>query len=237
MRSRSLPVTKTNKIAARISPQPRKNPAPENQPVVPRQNPGGLRMPELIDELDVDFATDEASLIDELDKLDAATLGKMLDEVDRESNEASWVDGLKLGHPRLDDICHRHYAIRNAYFGAIRAPLLSHVAKLERAGRIVSGSQWSDSYRAHNAAKLRLDLMDLDGPHYFTAREHCDASAAAEYAEAIEEMYFHRQGGSKRVADLFQTAPKSRVAITPKGKRKTGKFKRGPNGTKIPLVE
>jgi hypothetical protein len=172
-------------------------------------------------------------LIDELDGLDAATLGKMLDKVDRQSDEATCIDGLRLGHPRLDDICHRHYAIRHAYFGAVRAPLLDRVAKVERTGKVGSLAQWHRASEAHKAAKQRLDLMDLDGSQIYTTREHCDASAAAEYTEAIEEIYWQRSQAAK----LFQTAHKTRVPITPTGKKKTGKFKRGPDGTRIPLLE
>jgi hypothetical protein len=75
---------------------------------------------------------------------------------------------------------------------------------LERTEKPVTPDRWYDSYKAHKAAKQRLDVMDVLGSHYYTAREHCDASAAAEYAEAIEEIYWQRYRDRKRIAELFQ---------------------------------
>lgn len=172
---------------------------------------------------------------------DVDALGQELDMVEKEFDNVRWIDGLKAGHPRFNDICSRYVQARHAYFGAIRARLLNHIDEAERGERPVSLTQWYNSHLAHQLAKQRLEAMDAQGPNHFSAREHADASAVEEYAEAIEAIFYARYRERKRLNRVLKRARTSgslaRAVASPTGYRRTGSYVRDPNGVRIPVVE
>lgn len=165
-------------------------------------------------------------------------LGDALDDVEHEFNRADEAEMTMA--EGLAAICARHYRTRNAYFGAIRQPLLAAVDALEQDERAISFAAWGESHHAMIEARQRLDELNAAGPDFYGVREHCDAEAMSEHAEAIEAILWHRLQSRRRDERAIQAARKAgnvkRVRKSPSEYRMTGKHVTR-DGVNVPIVE
>jgi hypothetical protein len=170
---------------------------------------------------------------------DIQSLGDALDVAERDFNET----------PDSRLMWQTLTAAHEAYFDAVRKPWLEAYERNlfaplpESSGDVMTYIKGLEHQR-HEARQRLADLLAL-GPELHTIRERCDAEAAEEVAEGLynfalikdAEWYHERQ---KRKADRetikrgYELGTVERVKA---GTKRTGKYERGPDGVRIPIME
>lgn len=185
-----------------------------------------------------------------LHKLSAPKLGAILDQAERDLDDAVR-DGLTIADPEYEAIVVLFNALKHAYFGKVRRPIVSRhylsrvsptVAATATLGpptdKPVSINRWHKALLRYEAAQLALDLLDLDGEAYYTTRQHCDATATAEHAEQVEEILWSKFSSRKKAfKDARKAGTLKRSLKAPTGYKPTGKFVIGHDGVKVPIME
>jgi uncharacterized protein (DUF2267 family) len=169
---------------------------------------------------------------------DIQSLGDALDAADRDFNtsndRATW---------------RQLAAARDAYFDAIRQPWLDGYwrnlsAPLPSSDADALTYIKGVKHQKHEAQQRLADLLAL-GPELYTIRERCDAEAAEEVAEGLHnfalvknaEWYHERQQQRANRETIKRGYQRGTVERVKAGIKRTGKYERGPNGVRIPIME
>jgi hypothetical protein len=154
-----------------------------------------------------------------------------LDAVETEFNHA-FDAGLRMADG-LSEICHRHFVLRQAYFSAIRGPVLAARRALEN--NPIASCDIGSLLRAQDemeAAQERRRIILEAGSDFSSERERIDAAAAEELAESNFEIISERYDRAKRIEHNARTRERK---ITADGFVRTGH--KMIDGVRVPVME